>query len=93
MENLEEQVLISRSCTWWNLREHAKKTEDEQLVCPVCKAPLYDAGTLDEWFKNVDEYAVETHDRNFPDYIEWVQNQCYTDAKEAREIWEGIRLS
>lgn len=88
-----EKVVISRSCTWWNLSVLAELDIDDREICPVCKSPLFEAGNLFEWFKEVEAYAEQTNDIRFPDYIEWVQGKCYLDAQEARLIWEGMRLS
>lgn len=87
----DERVAFGASCTWWDLIQNVKLSPPPyQLpVCPFCGSTLFEAPSLDSWFKDVGEHAKLIKDPKYPDFIEWLQGKCFPTHEIAREQFDG----
>jgi hypothetical protein len=51
-------------------------------LCPKCGSPGYEQ-TLARWWKDAENYAAGTGDRNYLRLISWMKGRCFKTFNEA----------
>ena len=85
----DTRIVYGSKCCWWDSIDKIATIGELRLpCCPHCKGPLYEAATIEEWYKDVDAYA-RAEDPKYREYVDWIRGKCFRDYPTAREAFDN----
>lgn len=83
-----EMVAHGARCAWWDLKSKVATLPGGLPCCPHCKGVLLES-PLEEWNADVEQYARESGDTDYPKFVAWQQGKCFVDHKTARRAYDA----
>jgi hypothetical protein len=84
----DERIVYSVGCTWWDSIYKASLLENGLPCCPFCKSVLCEIENEQKWWDNIDRYAKENSDKQYPMFMIWLKGNCIRDYELARKRFD-----